>query len=494
MKLKTKLIGTLVLCTLFVAAAQAFSAYRQQVTATKGLHEVRVDLEKILLIKEIDNAFKTQVQEWKNVLLRGEDLEQRTKYFNGFNKEASAIESAAGKLRRTLNAENSALLDQFLEAERELVSKYATVKTQHLDGASFDAKGADKAVRGVDRKVLDPLNLLSTAIAQQATSNSNLASETVRNNFTVGLALATALSLAALAVGWIFATRLSNLFETLASALKNTGLQVHGASSQLSHTARDLAENATASAAGLEESVASMEEATASARQSSAHLDESGRISIESREAAAKGEMEIKELINSMILVQKEVTSMAERITVIDDISFQTNLLALNAAVEAARAGEQGKGFAVVAEAVRALAQKSAGAAHEIDGMIKATLNLANEGAGRASQSAEAIKGIVGSISKVSTLTSEIAASSRSQMESFDQVSQALTQIDQTTQSNAAAAEEAASAAQLLERESEQLSKHVETLSTLIHGPQSLQERSVVPKGTDRRDELLKAA
>jgi len=122
----------------------------------------------------------------------------------------------------------------------------------------------------------------------------------------------------------------------------------------------------------------------------------------EARQSAEAGDRVVESAIDAMAGVEKSAEQIGKIISVIDEIAFQTNLLALNAGIEAARAGDAGRGFAVVATEVRALAQRSAGAASEIKDLVSDAKNHVGRGVGLVDQSRSAISGLVAQVGRIS--------------------------------------------------------------------------------------------
>ncbi|PDS32815.1 methyl-accepting chemotaxis protein [Rhizobium phaseoli] len=222
---------------------------------------------------------------------------------------------------------------------------------------------------------------------------------------------------------------------------------VSAGSQELSASSEQVSQGASEQAASAEEASASMEEMAANIKQNADNAAQTEKIA---RQSAKDAEMS-GEAVSRAVQAMRTI---AEKISIVQEIARQTDLLALNAAVEAARAGEHGKGFAVVASEVRKLAERSQSAAAEISSMSSDTVKAAQD-------AGDMLGRLVPDIRKTAELVSEISAACREQDIGAGQINEAIQQLDRVTQQNAGASEQ-------MSATSEELASQAEELQTSI--------------------------
>jgi methyl-accepting chemotaxis protein len=178
-------------------------------------------------------------------------------------------------------------------------------------------------------------------------------------------------------------------------------------------------------------------------KQNADNANQTEKIAAQSAKDAEASGAAVGRAVNAM-------QTIAEKITIVQEIARQTDLLALNAAVEAARAGEHGKGFAVVASEVRKLAERSQAAAAEIGTLSTETVKVAQEAGNMLSK-------LVPDIKRTAELVEEITAACREQDVGSAQINQAIQQLDKVGQQNASASEQVSSTSEELASQAEQL-------------------------------------
>jgi methyl-accepting chemotaxis protein len=223
----------------------------------------------------------------------------------------------------------------------------------------------------------------------------------------------------------------------------------------------DLSARTESQASSLEETTSSMEELTSTVKQNAENAKQANQLVVSASDVAMRGGQVVGQVVDTMGSIKDSSRKIVDIIGVIDGIAFQTNILALNAAVEAARAGEQGRGFAVVASEVRNLAQRSAGAAKEINSLISDSVEKVDAGSKLVDQAGKTMDEIVTSVKHVADIMNEITAASQEQSSGIEEVNRAIAQMDQMTQQNAALVEQAAAAAHSMQGQSAALAKAV---------------------------------
>jgi methyl-accepting chemotaxis protein len=498
MKIALKLPLAFAASLLLVAAAALFGIFNLNQAIQTFETEVHESHTRAAEASHLLSQFKTQVQEWKNTLLRGKDPEQLDKYWNAFNKIEKDMAAQSAQLATALPPGQARdLVNQFAAAHATMGADYRTA-FETFKASGFDHTVGDKAVSGMDRAPAKLLNEAVQKIAEDSAALAARAQADAARSTTISLALMGVVCLVGVVGGVAFSRTITRPIQLavdtaeqvadgdlatpvrasgsdeiaqllkalqtmqgkLAAVVREVRLNsesVAAASAQIAQGNQDLSQRTEQQASALQETAASMEQLSSTVRQNADNARQANQLAVGASEVAAKGGAVVGEVVETMKGINDSSRQISDIIGVIDGITFQTNILALNAAVEAARAGEQGRGFAVVAGEVRNLAQRSAEAAKEIKGLIGASVERVGKGTALVDEAGARMTEIVASIQRVTDIMGEISAASHEQSDGVAQVGNAVTQMDQATQQNAALVEESAAAAASLKGQAERL-------------------------------------
>ena len=472
------------------------------------------------LARTSEIEFKNQVQQWKDLLIRGGNPAELADHRNAFEAKSQLVDERLAALKQALTALGTGNVqdaDQALEAHAALNKHYHDALAAWNAADPLTYRAVDAQVKGFDKPMAAALQALaeSTFLQQRLVElrEQAIMKATIRwNTLFNGALLVCGVLLAALIARTItnrirrslgevtdgiermvagdfsrgvevhsqdelgrMAADFNNLlqrFQELFGQLRDASAKVASGSTELSATAGEVAQTAGEIAqfserqrATAEQTAAAVTEFASSIREVSAHVRASNLRMETMVQSAEDGARKGAATVAAMQVIGRNAKDIGNILSVITEIANQTNLLSLNAAIEAAKAGEHGKGFAVVAEEVRKLAERSGSAASEVVVLIGQSHKAMEEGSATVAGTEAALKLLRQDIQVVAGLSREIGVASEEQNRTSDELARRTDDSSAATERSAAAAHELTATVEEVNKTAEYLARIAEELA-----------------------------
>lgn len=201
----TKLYSLIIFVIIFIVGMCIFSWYTVSKFNNSTKERLEVSRSYTVLVDEARDAqveFKIQVQEWKNVLLRGNSKDNFDKYYNQFIQSNNNVQDKLLKLKESMknNSLDTESVDTLMLNHKELFDKYSIAIKSYDINNSESYKTVDGLVSGLDRQTTSDMDSLVESIQSKATEAAEMmikTSESDKNTFTKYLVILVGLGLVA---------------------------------------------------------------------------------------------------------------------------------------------------------------------------------------------------------------------------------------------------------------------------------------------------------
>ena len=191
-------------------------------------------------------TFKKQVQAWKDVLLRGQNPDDLTKYSEEFRQDADKVSAMATKLEaQVVDLETRTDLQEFITTNKTLGVKYDAALEAFVQAKGLNAQAVEKMVKGQDRHATD----LVDKIVADLVNNTTVLAAAQERHLSSQLWIVSILLLAAFfgtaAASTITIRRMTDTLSRAAASLSEEANQIASAASQVSASSQSLAQGSS---------------------------------------------------------------------------------------------------------------------------------------------------------------------------------------------------------------------------------------------------------